>query len=395
MMEASYELHLETGDVDQNSFLGMFRFPTLESPLNHHSSNLKLCLKEKSLQAKLEYDQNVDGKHHIHNYTSNHPPVKDDQLFVAQIVNDRIVLRKAPFLFTLRYDFSHLNPKEEIDTNEEVRPVSVKFAGPEKPQRHAAYKNDDADIQDEYRTLSIHSLDSFEAINARASLFGEKKPKIKPEPVESYTQSSDRVETMDMKPKIEPDTAPMDIDIPETEFHRDPSSMEKPINIKKEVHEFLLRAQIVSYQEVMNYLKKSYPSSEICDKDLVTALSDFALLVQGNWVIKGEVLYGSGGDITDVTGISINLYSSARDYLLLLYTQNREVSRADFRRKVRIPDYDIETLFKQVATLQKESKLWEFKLSTDNDFMERYPELVQRQNTFWKVRKANKLSIFA
>lgn len=421
-----FDVHILKEQDEQNNFLSLFRFPALESQLSNHDSSSpyrpKLSLKPKSLAAKLEVPLNTKSNHFDeerarllaskgagtsafkknfvdqHVYSCNHPPVKDEQLFVGQLINNKLILRPVPNLFTLRSDLTHLDQREEVDPGqEEVHALNVKFAGPDRhtsniPKPHVA---DKVDPQDQFQQLTFHSVDSHTAISERALLFGEQKPKIKldPDVVKEELLLTDVLETcsVDIKPKIE---LISQSDIPSQESQE--TIFKRISETKKYVKDCLLKAKIVSFNEILDYIAfNSDNKLSVIAKDVVDCLNDFAVLVQGNWVVKSEILYGDSSvrDSSAVTGIPMNNFIIGRDYLLWLFTQNRFVRRIDFLNKARLPDFDTLELLKQVATFRKENLLWEFKLPTDDEFVKKYPDIAQRQEIFWKVRRANKLSM--
>lgn len=262
------------------------------------------------------------------------------------------------------------------------------------PSRTSAAETED--LNSDYEDLRFQCVNSREAGTQRVTYFGPKNIKMEvdadPEP--------------DIK-DIKPDVKPIPNIVPKTEkididdiYSSGGISSKKPNNVVKQmVRECLLKAKLVSFEEVYRYIEgKSNPNKSIQfnTKDLLEALTEYAVLVQGNWAVKSDILYGVSVErlYTDVTGIAIGIFVAARDYLLWLFNQNRLISRLEYSLQVRMPDHDILVLFNQLALFRRDSKKWELKLPTDERFIARFPEVVQRQANFWKVRRANKLSMF-
>lgn len=429
MAQKRYDVYLEDDTSPEDDNLVIVQFPGIRSQFENEPERLHLSIKPKSMKLKLDVDLNT----HSHNYCkdkgellarvskpqifpdkqvdknfyiSTKNNVNDAQLFICKTVNNRIVCRPIAHFVTMRSDLSHFDLKDEVDPREEVKPVSVKFAATERqnvPNKRAQDTQEELDeALEEYYLLKFKGMGSREAESHRVALFG-KHTRIKPDPdAEHIDMKPDIQQIPDIKPKIEK----MDVDdIYSNAAKSVQSSPKKSKMIRDLVKECLMKAKLVSFEEVYRYVKDYRNFShggvnddrlQINSKDIIDALNEYAVLVQGNWAIKSEVFYGDSGEreCTDVTDIPINLFTAARDYLIWLFNQNRIVSRPEYSAKVKIPDHDILELFNQLALFRTDIKKWELKLPTDQRFLDRFPEVVQRQTTFWKVRKANRLSAF-
>lgn len=399
MASASYPVHIERNLLNEDNKLIVVQFPAMRSQFENDPDSLRLSIKPKSLRMQMDIDegQNI--------FTSTKSNIDDSQLFICKKVNNKIVCLPVAQICAMRSDFSHLNPKEEIDPREEVRPVSVKFAATDRqqtPSKLLDNKHDVDDINEEYKQLLFKNVRSKYATAQRDALFG-KHTRIKPDPDAQPMDVKPDVKLIpDIKPKIEK----MDVDDIYAGTNYASTSQRKSDTVRRRVKECLTKAKLVSYEEVYQFIT-TYPRPPTSDnltdeqiipnsKDILDALNEYGILVQGNWAIKSEVLYGDSGvrECTDVTGIPINLFTAARDHLLWLFNEKRIVSRPSYSKKVKLPDHDVLELFNQLATFRKEIKKWELKLPTDQKFLDSFPDVVQRQMTFWKVRKANKLAIF-
>lgn len=440
MAKAKYDLVIEENSNTDTNPLVMMRFPAMRSQFENPADVINLSFKPKAMKFKMEVELNKRSSSYYNSanvqvdkttgrirvedgvdrnyYTSTKVTNEDGQLFVCKLVNHKLVCQPVSHLITMRSDFSHLDVKDEPDPKEESRPISVKFAstdrqntGQPKPAQ-TSRQAEDKEAQEDYVSMYYRPLASKEANLQRIGLFGKPVPNLKPDPGMLDGDDKSKIILMpDIKPKVEP----MDEDeevysvsgggsqgsttSTTTRASAQKSAPAKTIEAtKRAVRECLLKAKIVSFPEVYNCVRNQRDSNlkEASAKDILDALGEYAILVQGNWAVKSETLYGGSvvRDSTDVTGISVNLFISARDYLLYLFDQNRLVSRLEFSRKVHMPDHDVLDLFKQLAIFKPEEKKWELKLPTDRKFLEHYPDVVLRQQTFWKVRRANKLAIF-
>lgn len=399
-MVTSCAVHIEKNVLREEDKLVMIHTPATRSQLENDPQSLQLSIKPTTLRMKLSINE---GKN-IYSCTRNN--IDDSQLFICKRVNNKLVCLPLSHVCTMRSDLSHLNPKEEVDPREEIRPVSVKFSANDRHQTPTRFMDKQQIVDDnneDFRHFTFTNKWSKLASVQRDLLFGI-HVKIKPDPDAmslDFKYDSDVVQ--DIKPKIEI----MDLaNIYSLTSHL-PTPQIRLDLIKKRVKECMLKAKLVSYEEVYQFLMcytelPNDGSNNISDRyqvnprDILDALNENALLVRGNWAVKSEVLYGDSGvrECTDVTGIPINLFTAARDYLLWLFNQNRNISRPKYARRVKLANQDVIELFNQLAVYRKETKKWELKLPTDQKFIDSFPEIVQRQKTFWKVRRANKLCIF-
>lgn len=438
MATRRYDLHIEDDCDKSDNPLVLMKFPAMRSQLDNASNAINLSLKPYSFKLNLQIDLNAKSSNYNQDkadylagksipstfpnhtvdknfFTSYKHEQKNEQLYIAQLVNDRIICRPLTHMVTMRSDLKHFDVKEEVEFKEEVKPVSIKFAAPERPNqanKKSAVKDEvNPDIPDDEKFLSYKPPDSFQANSTRSFLFGVPVVKVKPDPDAEPADIKPQFFHPDIKPKIEK----MDVD----DIYQDrPSEEEVPQNaadvvtsnanenpapslqstVKRLVKDCLMKAKIANFEEIHRYIndRKSPNIHAISNKDVLDSLTDNGVLVQGVWAIKSEVLYGDNNkDRTPVTGISIKLYVAARDFLLWLFTKNRYVSRVEYTKRVRIPDYDTKQLFNELAVLNSETRVWELLLPTDERFIAQFPDVVQRQNTFWKVRRANKLAMFS
>lgn len=393
-MKARYDLVIENHPTPpEDARLISMRFPAMRSQLDNPADLIKLRVKPMDMKIQIEVENDL--------YTSATDKVDDGQLFVCQVVHNKLVCRPLSHLVTMRADLSHLDQKDEIpEVKEEATPIMVKLAHADRQSRYPSRSSaaETEDLNSDYEDLRFRNVNSREAGVQRVTYFGPKHIKMEVD--------ADQDDDKDVK-DVKPDIKPIPNIIPKTEkidlddiYSSGGQSSKKPnIVVKQMVKECLLKAKLVNFEEVYRYIDgKIDPnkSIQINNKDILDALTEYAVLVQGNWAVKSDILYGESVErlYTDVTGIAIGIFVAARDYLLWLFNQNRLISRLEYSRQVRMPDHDILVLFNQLALFRHDLKRWELKLPTDERFITRFPEVVQRQANFWKVRRANKLSMF-
>lgn len=159
---------------------------------------------------------------------------------------------------------------------------------------------------------------------------------------------------------------------------------QKNITLSNKIHRIMMSAKVVSFTDLKNLL------SDVSDQTLlIRNIQKYAVTVQGNWVIKSEFLYPqeNGASTTSpLTGIPKELLCRARDFILWSFSQGNSVSRPEIIEKTKIPPEEILNILKETARFSGSDKRWHFMLPTDNDFIEKYPEVVHRENLFWEAR---------
>ena len=96
----------------------------------------------------------------------------------------------------------------------------------------------------------------------------------------------------------------------------------------------MLNAKVVSFSHVRQILGDSIDSATIIRK-----LQEYAMLVQGNWVVKSEMLYPKEvgvASISPTAGIPIATLCRARDFIIWSYTQKFSHSRAELTKKTKV-----------------------------------------------------------
>nr|CAG4649404.1 EOG090X07NA [Scapholeberis mucronata] len=159
-----------------------------------------------------------------------------------------------------------------------------------------------------------------------------------------------------------------------------------PLLVEK-VRHLMANVKLISFDGLCSCLQISQENQK---SELLKALQQVAELVQGNWVVKSEILYPSGEKdkpvkLCGVTGIHPDIISKARDYVLHLYTSNRFVNRKEVTIATKIPTEEMKVILEQIALKTKDG--WEFRLPYDQGFIDKYPEVVRRHELMNKAKQ--------
>ncbi|XP_974028.2 DNA-directed RNA polymerase III subunit RPC5 [Tribolium castaneum] len=147
-------------------------------------------------------------------------------------------------------------------------------------------------------------------------------------------------------------------------------------------------AQIIQFQQLLMILAGG---EGLTAETLLKNLPKVAVLVRGNWVVKSEVLYPSN-TFSSTSGVPAELMCRTRDYVLYLFTKNQYVERKKVSSVMKIPSEEVKEIFTGFSRL-RHNKGWELVLPTDNDFILKHGDIVQRQGEAWE-QKFKQLSEF-
>uniref|UniRef100_A0A131Z0A4 DNA-directed RNA polymerase III subunit RPC5 n=1 Tax=Rhipicephalus appendiculatus TaxID=34631 RepID=A0A131Z0A4_RHIAP len=149
--------------------------------------------------------------------------------------------------------------------------------------------------------------------------------------------------------------------------------------IQDQIKAVLMSAKVTNFAKLMAALPPKSDATSV-----VRFLQQVALLVQGCWVVKSDVLYPKDS-FSPKTGVPAETMCRARDFLMFLYTQSRFVTQTKFAETVRLPVIDVKTLLEEMAKPTPDG--WEFMLPYDRDFVSKYPDVVQRQQMLWDAKQ--------
>ncbi|XP_069692182.1 DNA-directed RNA polymerase III subunit RPC5 [Periplaneta americana] len=154
----------------------------------------------------------------------------------------------------------------------------------------------------------------------------------------------------------------------------------KQLPIVDQVKILFREAKILRFSHLVSILEQS---GDI--PGLLRTVQQVAVLVQGNWVVRSDVLYPKDST-SSINGVPAELMCRGRDYILYLFTQNRHVDRVRVSFVIKLPSEETREILDQIARL-KVNKRWELQLPFDKDFISRYPEVVQRQQMWWDAKQ--------
>ncbi|KAF5284395.1 hypothetical protein FQA39_LY17070 [Lamprigera yunnana] len=148
-------------------------------------------------------------------------------------------------------------------------------------------------------------------------------------------------------------------------------------------------AKIITFQQLMMLL---VGCEGLTADGLLKSLPQVATVVRGNWIVKSDILFPNN-TFSAISGVPAEFMCRARDYILILFTKNQYVERRKVSSIIKIPSEEIKEIFVGISKLRY-NKGWELTLPVDMEFINKYPDVVQRQSSLWKIRELQLSSFF-
>ncbi|XP_033907518.1 DNA-directed RNA polymerase III subunit RPC5-like [Acipenser ruthenus] len=157
-----------------------------------------------------------------------------------------------------------------------------------------------------------------------------------------------------------------------------------------QVRTLMKNVKVMPFANLMGFLGHGTDSTAV-----LRCIQQVAMLVQGNWVIKSDVLYPKDS-CSPHSGVPAEVLCRGRDYVMWKFTQERWVERKAVAAVVKLPPEDVKDFMEQMS-VTRINRGWEFLLPHDGEFIKKHPDVAQRQHMLWmgiqaKLEKVFKLS---
>ncbi|XP_060795602.1 DNA-directed RNA polymerase III subunit RPC5 [Neoarius graeffei] len=114
---------------------------------------------------------------------------------------------------------------------------------------------------------------------------------------------------------------------------------------------------------------------------VLRCIQQVAMLVQGNWVVKSDVLYPKS-TCSPHSGVPAEVLCRGRDFVMWRFTNERSLMRKEVAAIIKLPPEDVKDFLEHMA-VPRANRGWEFLLPTDRDFVKKHPDVAQRQHMLW------------
>ncbi|XP_068161865.1 DNA-directed RNA polymerase III subunit RPC5 [Antennarius striatus] len=157
-----------------------------------------------------------------------------------------------------------------------------------------------------------------------------------------------------------------------------------------QVKTLMKNVKVMPFANLMGLLASGTDSTAV-----LRCIQQVALLVQGNWVVKSDVLYPKN-TCSPHSGVPAEVLCRGRDFVIWRFTLERSVMRKDVTSIIKLPPEDVKEFLEHVAA-PRVNRGWEFLLPTDVDFVKKHPDVAHRQHMLWlgiqsKLEKVFKFS---
>ncbi|NXN22094.1 RPC5 polymerase, partial [Nycticryphes semicollaris] len=134
--------------------------------------------------------------------------------------------------------------------------------------------------------------------------------------------------------------------------------------------------KVMPFANLMSLLGSGTDSTAV-----LRCIQQVAMLVQGNWVVKSDVLYPKDTS-SPHSGVPAEVLCRGRDFVMWKFTQDRWVVRKEVAAVTKLCPEDVKDFLEHMS-VARINKGWEFVLPYDEDFVKKHPDIVQRQHMLW------------
>jgi DNA-directed RNA polymerase-3 subunit RPC5 len=157
----------------------------------------------------------------------------------------------------------------------------------------------------------------------------------------------------------------------------------KKLPLLEQLKTILKDAKVLSFNNLMDMVG----NAQVTPDKVLRSLTLCGIMIRGNWTLQSEFLYPLTF-ISTTNGITTELMCRGRDYILFKLIKNELMSltRQRISAITQLPPEEAREVLESVASL-KSNKTWDLLKPPDYDFEKRHPEVIQRQEAFWKTQE--------
>uniref|UniRef100_A0A8C2C9N3 DNA-directed RNA polymerase III subunit RPC5 C-terminal domain-containing protein n=1 Tax=Cyprinus carpio TaxID=7962 RepID=A0A8C2C9N3_CYPCA len=144
----------------------------------------------------------------------------------------------------------------------------------------------------------------------------------------------------------------------------------------EQVKTLMKNVKVMPFANLMGLLASGTDSTAV-----LRCIQQVALLVQGNWVVKSDVLYPKN-TCSSHSGVPAEVLCRGRDFVMWRFTSERTLMRKEVTAIIKLPPEDVKDFLEQMS-VPRLNRGWEFLLPTDHDFVRKHPDVAQRQHMLW------------
>ncbi|XP_022084969.1 DNA-directed RNA polymerase III subunit RPC5-like [Acanthaster planci] len=261
------------------------------------------------------------------------------------------------------------------EEEEEAKPIKVQFARPESDQararRLASYSHHEKMMSEEmWVPLTCRPVQDERSYSEREKLFCQAM---------DSEVSPLNLPSKDYLATLVPEASEDEADKPQLPSNVLSMSNLKSMNLADQVKALLINAKSLRFSQLITILPGTPDPTAV-----LRAVQQVAMLVQGCWVVKSDILYPK--DTTSpISGVPADILCRGRDYVMWRFNQSRCIVRKEVASITKLPSEDMKDILEQMAR-PKINQGWEFALEFDSDFVVHHEEVTQRQHMLWDAK---------
>uniref|UniRef100_A0A8C3VPI9 RNA polymerase III subunit E n=1 Tax=Catagonus wagneri TaxID=51154 RepID=A0A8C3VPI9_9CETA len=150
----------------------------------------------------------------------------------------------------------------------------------------------------------------------------------------------------------------------------------RTLSLADQIKILMKNVKVMPFANLMSLLGPSVDSVAV-----LRGIQKVAMLVQGNWVVKSDILYPKDSS-SPHSGVPAEILCRGRDFVMWKFTQSRWVVRKEVAAVTKLCAEDVKDFLEHMAVVRI-NRGWEFMLPHDGDFIKKHPDVVQRQHMLW------------
>ncbi|KAG5681299.1 hypothetical protein PVAND_010749 [Polypedilum vanderplanki] len=328
----------------------------------------------------------------------------DNQKFAVGVMQDKqLHLVPVKNFFQMRQTFSHFDKGDkrikseksgDDDDDDDLKQVTVKFAKPAgdseriKKARERSYQFISSIGKDEAwcETLIYSKISPESELERQKILYtGGQQQHLSTIPVQDYfetlmTPDKGSISLTSHEPSKSDDTSEKHIDVLKGIVSK---RLIKRLPLIDQLKVVLKDSKVLTFNNIMDLIG----SQIITTEKVLRTLALCGIMIRGNWTLQSEHLY-PGNYISVTNGISSELMCRGRDYILFKLMRNElmTLNRQKLSVITQLPAEETKEILESVASL-KSNKTWDLLKPPDYEFEKRHPEIIQRQEAFWRAQE--------
>ncbi|KAJ8283948.1 hypothetical protein COCON_G00027980 [Conger conger] len=161
----------------------------------------------------------------------------------------------------------------------------------------------------------------------------------------------------------------------------------RTLPLGEQVRTLMKNVKVMPFANLMGLLTSGTDSTAV-----LRCVQQVAMLVQGNWVVKSDVLYPKNS-YSALSGVPAEVLCRGRDYVMWRFTQERALLRKEIAAVIKLPPEDVKDFLEQMS-VSRINRGWEFLLPSDTEFVRKHPDVAQRQYMLWLGIQAKLEKVF-